>query len=469
MATVNLNLQGGMDPGTGYGTWVEFDVSGIWTAGDTWKITLATDAGVVVLGAGTLSHYVPSFCFTFNQRVYLLSGSKLIGSGINDANGWELQDIGSLAIDMSNRYSNPENLISLASYQGKLVIFSRRTTQIWIMDADPNKCTVVQILDNIGTMAKRSAKSIGDMDVIFLSDTGVRSLRVRDSSLNAFVSDLGSPIDSLVLAKMSEALTPTTESACAAVEPSANRYMLFLRNVFYVLSYFPSSKVIAWSTYQPTHETDLVAGTFDMDGHIDFLVSGLDYYFDIGNATQLDVPTTPGGETDPITLTESGTFLPDSGVALTPAQLTGPAGVAFTGHVYEQTPFTVDKMIVTNGVVYLHDTDGWYYTYGPTYDHCIARVETPWLDNKKPATKKQGTNVDISMQGNWLTKAAMDYKTTPTPFKLVTEKSSPTFDPQSFPYSNNGTHFKLKSQCADALKAVLSSLIFHYTDAGERT
>lgn len=48
-------------------------------------------------------------------------------------------------------------------------------------------------------------QEIEDDDVFFLSESGIRSLRARDSSNAAFASDIGNPIDTLILSE----ITPT--------------------------------------------------------------------------------------------------------------------------------------------------------------------------------------------------------------------------------------------------------------------
>ena len=131
------------------------------------------------------------------------------------------------------------------------------------MTANPATWQQQQVLENIGTFAGQTVKTVGDFDVFFLSDTGVRSLRTLNITLNAYVDDLGSPIDSLVLAKLATLSEVQKATSCAVVEPTYHRYMVFVpdsaggQGVIYVYSGFRSSKVSAWSTYQPTC---LVAG-----------------------------------------------------------------------------------------------------------------------------------------------------------------------------------------------------------------
>ena len=91
--------------------------------------------------------------------------------------------------------------------------------------------------------------SLGDLDVLFLSPTGIRSLRVRETTLNAYVNDLGSPIDSLVINDFVQG--NNAQNAQAIVDPNTGRYWLFVPNTsaangvgnIYVLSYYPSNKI----------------------------------------------------------------------------------------------------------------------------------------------------------------------------------------------------------------------------------
>ena len=106
------------------------------------------------------------------------------------------------------------------------------------------------MLNNTGTIAPQSVVEFGDNDVFYLSVSGVRSLRARDSSNAAFVGDIGNPIDETVI----DAIAADSDGGDAAqgiLDPRTGRYLLAIGSTIYVFSYFPSSKVSAWSTYEP--------------------------------------------------------------------------------------------------------------------------------------------------------------------------------------------------------------------------
>jgi len=86
--------------------------------------------------------------------------------------------------------------------------------------------------------------------VLYLDSSGVRSLRARNSSNAASVSDIGSPIDSLLRTLLTENPTDFAE-AVSTVEQGTGRWWLRAGSCIYVLSHFPGPKVTAWSCYTP--------------------------------------------------------------------------------------------------------------------------------------------------------------------------------------------------------------------------
>src|SRR3546814_1116196 len=101
-----------------------------------------------------------------------------------------------------------------------LAIFARRAIQIEYVDPDPALNQQLQVLNNIGTVAPHSVVSFGDSDVLFLSESGVRSLRARDSSNSASVSDVGTPVDQLILDAVRDLDEDVVEAAVAIIERS---------------------------------------------------------------------------------------------------------------------------------------------------------------------------------------------------------------------------------------------------------
>jgi hypothetical protein len=134
-------------------------------------------------------------------------------------------------------------------YYSSMAILARLQTQMWTLDPDPTNDTMGQLL-RIGTVASRSAVQFGTGDVLFLSDSGVRSLKALYINMAASVSDVGSAIDPLLIA----AIRDHPEYLIwvdAAVQPIQGRYWLSFVDTIYVLSYFPAGSITAWSTFKP--------------------------------------------------------------------------------------------------------------------------------------------------------------------------------------------------------------------------
>lgn len=250
---------------TGFNQSDQVIFSGTWVANDNWTIILTDSATGLQTqvgygfepGVSQLANAVPPpiYCFTYGDKEYVLQGPVVFFSAIGESTVFNDPNAsGNSFVNMGTNLAQPDNLTGMATYQGQLVFFTRRTCQIWVVDANPANWQQVQAFSNIGTFAPASIQSVGDLDVIFLSDSGYRSLRARVAVLNAFVADVGSPIDDLVLDALSSGTETSNAAACSIVEPTANRYWGYLNGTIYVWSAFPSNKIEAWSTYLPTYQ-----------------------------------------------------------------------------------------------------------------------------------------------------------------------------------------------------------------------
>jgi len=192
------------------------------------------------------------------QKMYAVVGSLLYFSGFSGTNGdadptqWlgdDTNDQGEGFINLSTQYSGSEELTGLGVYQGRVAVFSRRSVQIWSVDPDPAQNILYQTLLNVGATAPHSIIEYGDLDIFFLSETGIRSMRARDSSNLASADDVGVAIDAELADYVSGLSRDDVVSAKAVVEPADGRYLLAIGGRVYVFSNFPGSRISAWSTY----------------------------------------------------------------------------------------------------------------------------------------------------------------------------------------------------------------------------
>lgn len=388
-----VTMTGGVSAVTGIGEEHEVTVAGLWVNNDTFTLIFADAASGLQtqVGFGNISGISPSFAFSYGNKVYLLAGPTAYFSGAGLPTTFNDPNVTTAGfVTLTDYFSTADNLVAMTPYQGRIAFFSRNNIQIWQVNADPTLWSQTQVLQNIGTMAALSVQSIGELDVMFLHDTGIRSLRVRDSSLNAYVDDIGSPIDLII-----QALNLTDAervASCGAVEPSSHRYWLFVRDTIYVFSAFRSSKVAAWGRYDATWSN---------------------------------------------------------------------AGV--------QTAFVPQKMVTFKGQVYCRDAVA-LYRYGGTdnntYDNVVCTVETPFLDLKKPGTRRSARGIGVAMVGAWTIKAGMD--SVSGILDTVYAASTQSFDQGIIPWSSQGTHVKFQAKTTGATAATLSEFVFHYDEGDEQ-
>lgn len=201
---------------------------------------------------------VGRFVMTFQDRIWSIAQSLLYFTGFDDSGNpdptiWydpdEPDNLGAGFVNMATQEGGAETLTGIGVYQNQLAIFSRRSVQIWAVDPDPENLRQEQVIPNIGTVAPRSIQSFGDMDLFFLSESGIRSLRARDSSNIAAAQDVGTPVDSEVTRFLQSLTGGQRQRAQGVLEPTTGRYWLAVGGRVYVYSHFPGSDISAWSQY----------------------------------------------------------------------------------------------------------------------------------------------------------------------------------------------------------------------------
>lgn len=230
------------------------------------------------------------YCRTHRSKVYLGDQADLRFSDVGDPGSWTDQDVndprGAGFIQQAQDDADAEYVTGLEIYYDRMAVMARLVTLIWYLDPDPTQNTLLQTL-RIGTISGLSAIQFGTGDVMFLADSGIRSLRAMNISMAASVIDVGSPIDPIVT---NHILTNPAEAyvARAVIEPVFGRYWLAFDNTIYVLSYFPSSKVSAWSTFVLPFHIDYMASTNNQV----YVRNGDDLYL-YGGASGLVYDNTP--------------------------------------------------------------------------------------------------------------------------------------------------------------------------------
>lgn len=249
VVTSSASMAGGVAAATAVSQIMQVAFGGTYQATDTFTLTLN---GTAYIARGRASGY-GTFATVYKRRVFQTANSLLRYSKLNDAS--DVTDAnastGAGFINLSNDSEGSDRLVSIGPYQTYLAIFSRKNVRVYDINTDAALNEFRQELENTGTFAPKSVITFGNTDVFYLDDTGIRSLQVRDVTNAAFVSDVGSAIDPLV-AEWLDTLTKDMQTrAVSVIEPIDGRFMMALGNRIFVLSFFPSSKVNAWSYYEP--------------------------------------------------------------------------------------------------------------------------------------------------------------------------------------------------------------------------
>lgn len=193
--------------------------------------------------------------YAHQSKLYATDGENARFCTVNDPLNWT-DGAGAGIIDVTTEDADSDDLVGLERYYNLLALFARNVVQIWAMDPDPANNTLTQTLGNIGLITPQAVTRYGNGDVLFLSNTGIRSLRARDSSNAASLNDVGSAVDNLIAQRRAMLTDATAEKIKAMVDPLSGRYWLVWGSETIVLSTFPNTKINAWSKFSFGYEVD---------------------------------------------------------------------------------------------------------------------------------------------------------------------------------------------------------------------
>lgn len=152
---------------------------------------------------------------TATERVYAISddGLNVRYSKVGDPTDWTTAGSAGF-LPVSRHFGGGQRAYGLGLYQGQLAVFTDRSVQLWTIDPDPTAMALDKVIDGVGTRHHKSIVSLNG-DVLFLSDSGVRSLTTPANALFPTDVDMGLPI---------RAITPSpassTRFSLGATEPS---------------------------------------------------------------------------------------------------------------------------------------------------------------------------------------------------------------------------------------------------------
>lgn len=226
-------------------------VGGTMEAYDEFTISITLDGTTYNFGRLNNPSPVAEYAFPYKSKMYALADNVLSASGVNTATGWNTSNTGAGFVILSRQSSGAEEAMAASEYFQKVAILFKSVIQLWTLDADFDSNNYDKPLKNTGTIARKSVAAFGENDVFYLAAGGIRSIRARDSSNEAFVSDVGTSIDDLVKETLAALTADEKAAAAGAVDPIDGRYILSIGDTMFVFTFFPNSKIAAWSTYDP--------------------------------------------------------------------------------------------------------------------------------------------------------------------------------------------------------------------------
>lgn len=322
-------------------------VTGTFETTDQFTITINSTEDYTVTGAASGTGIS---ILTFKQKLYSTASSNLYFSALGSAEQWiSGTDYG--FINMASQTAGDESLTVAQEYQGLMAIFSENNIRIWSISEDSSANVFLQTLQNTGTVAAGSVVPYGNNDVFYLDTSGLRSIKARDSSNAAYVSDVGTSIDTHIREYMDTLTEEEIAAAVGVVEPIDGRFWLGIKNRIYVLSYFPTAKISAWSFYEVDFEVKNFAKIGDRI-YVRGTEEGVDYLYLYGGENNDTYP----GENEDEFLIELPYFSAKNPAAF--KQLLGFDIVAINNWKVDLLPQAGDDTVIKN-----HGT-----TVGTTYD-----------------------------------------------------------------------------------------------------
>jgi hypothetical protein len=267
---------------------------------------LLSDAGTVPTTYASASDFKPNVVLGAYGRTWWadIANDKqtVYFSALLDGTNLATGDSGYLSlIDV---FPNGDEVVGLAAHNGFLIIFGKRNIAVYANPIDVTELKLVDLIANVGCIARDSIANTGT-DVMFLSDTGVRSIARVIQEKSAPINDISFNVRDELVA-FAEAETNKIKIK-AAYYPKDAFYILTLPTSKYVFCFDlrgrlqnGAARVTIWDSLEPTalHVTytgDLLLGKEGYLGkYFGFLDDTATYrlryytnYFDLGNPTTM--------------------------------------------------------------------------------------------------------------------------------------------------------------------------------------
>lgn len=176
------------------------------------------------------------------QKMYAANGSNVNYCKTGDCRDWTAaSDAGFLPAGLQATGSDVVTMVG--QFQSNLVVGFSDSAQIWTVSSDPSANALTGTVENVGTLYHRSARALSG-DLLFLSQSGFRSMSLLSLTNNLQDSDVGNPIDKLVTAEVAESDDPLS-----VYYPKLGQWWCINGTRVYAYSFSKTAKLTAWSVY----------------------------------------------------------------------------------------------------------------------------------------------------------------------------------------------------------------------------
>lgn len=191
--------------------------------------------------------------FVHKERIWSPANSLWRYCKLTDPTDWTDADASSGAgfINVSSDSEGTERLVGACAYGTQAAVASRNNIWLYNLSTDAEEFSFAQAIENTGSLASRAMIGYGNLDVFYLDDSGIRSLKAKQLSSDAYADDVGAAIDPFLQEHLDTLTDGEVSRAVAAMEPRDRRYWLAVGNRIYVYSNFPRSEIAAWTFYEP--------------------------------------------------------------------------------------------------------------------------------------------------------------------------------------------------------------------------
>ena len=182
------------------------------------------DVGTLPPGYST-ADFTPNCALAAYGRIWLANitgdDQTVYFSRLLDGSDFSGGDSGSLSLN--SVFPNNDPIVALAAHNGFLIIFGRNNIAIYANPIDVTELTLAEFIPNVGCIARDSVQNTGT-DIVFLSDSGVRSLQrvIQEKSL---------PFRDLSKNVRDELITNVSSETAANIKS-----IYYDRDAFYLLS-----------------------------------------------------------------------------------------------------------------------------------------------------------------------------------------------------------------------------------------